>query len=405
MLPIVAIIYRAPVMAGNLYECKKKFHLKFALDELLKCTFVYLSPVGDCYRRGSLAEVALCYHDISPMTTTSVLPGSEETRQREAAQLLGHRLPRPAPSSFWGQCFSLARYLTQAEVHTYAFSVAANAILSLCPFIVMMFTVARQIFHSKAMENVIAEMVRYFLPAGQDFVVKNLSKVAHMHHGVQIASLAMLVVSSTGVFLPLEIALNRVWGVQKNRSYLMNQLVSFGLAVAIGILAMVSVALTAMQHSFLGLLFLGHTNNAVYSFLTHWILQITATFISVLLFFLIYWILPNRKLPARAVLPTAIFIGLLWEIAKIAYISVLPWLDFRSVYGPFSIAVSLMMWAFLTGLLLLGGAHHSASRYTIRLAHQADLEGAKAEPSKAETNQSSDTRQAVAAGRWPGVRS
>jgi membrane protein len=313
------------------------------------------------------------------MTTTPVLPSTEEIQQHEAATLLPHRLPQPVPSSFWGQCFSLARYLTQTEVHTYAFSVAANAILSLCPFIVMMFTVARQIFHSQAMENVIAEMVRYFLPAGQDFIVKNLSKVAHAHHGGQIASLVMLVVSSTGVFMPLETALNRVWGVSENRSYLMNQLISFGLAVAIGILAMISVALTAMQHSFLGLLFLGHTNNAVYSFVTHWILQIMAAFVSVLLFFLIYWILPNRKLPVRAVLPTAIFIGLLWEIAKMAYISVLPWLDFRSVYGPFSIAVSLMMWAFLTGLLLLGGAHHSASRYTLRLAHKADLERERAE--------------------------
>jgi membrane protein len=305
------------------------------------------------------------------MTTTPVLPASEDKLHASSVTVVNPPAPAVGAVSYWDQALSLARYLTQTEVHTYAFSVAANAILSLCPFIVMMFTVARQVFHSRAMENVIADMIRYFLPAGQDFVVKNLSKVAHARHGVQVASLVMLVVSSTGVFLPLEMALNRVWGVRHNRSYLMNQVISFGLALAIGTLAMISVALTAMQHSLLGLLFLGHTNNAVYTLLTHWVLQISAAFVSVLIFFLIYWILPNRKLPARAVLQTAIFIGLLWEIAKMAYISVLPWLDFHSVYGPFSIAVSLMMWAFLTGLLLLGGAHHSASRYTLRLANQA----------------------------------
>jgi membrane protein len=304
------------------------------------------------------------------MTTSPVLPVSEEKLQANSATAVTPSVRAAPVVSYRDQALSLARYLTQTEVHTYAFSVAANAILSLCPFIVMMFTVARQVFHSRAMENVIGEMIRYFLPAGQDFVVKNLSKVAHARHGVQIASLVMLVVSSTGVFLPLETALNRVWGVRENRSYLMNQLISFGLALAIGSLAMTSVALTAMQHSLLGLLFMGHTDNALYTFLTHWVLQISAAFVSVLIFFLIYWILPNRKLPARTVLPTAIFIGLLWEIAKMAYISVLPWLDFRSVYGPFSIAVSLMMWAFLTGLLLLGGAHQSASRYTLRLANQ-----------------------------------
>ena len=34
--------------------------------------------------------------------------------------------------------------MSQTEVHTYAFSVAANTILSLFPFIVMMFTIARR---------------------------------------------------------------------------------------------------------------------------------------------------------------------------------------------------------------------------------------------------------------------
>jgi hypothetical protein len=36
-----------------------------------------------------------------------------------------------------------------------------------------------------------------------------------------------------------------------------------------------------------------------------------------------------------------------------------------------------MMWAFLTGLLLLAGAQSSATRYTLRLAHQADVEAAQ----------------------------
>jgi uncharacterized BrkB/YihY/UPF0761 family membrane protein len=36
-----------------------------------------------------------------------------------------------------------------------------------------------------------------------------------------------------------------------------------------------------------------------------------------------------------------------------------------------------MMWAFITGLLLLAGAHVSATRYTLRLARQAKLEEAK----------------------------
>lgn len=271
----------------------------------------------------------------------------------------------------------LARYLMQTEVHTYAFSVAANAILSLCPFLVMMFVIARRVFHSRAMEYAVVDMVRYFLPAGQEFVARNMAIVADSRHGVQLASLLMLAISSTGIFLPLEIALNRVWGVRTNRSYLMNQVVSLALAILMGVLAMVAIALTALQRSMLRQLFFGHTHNFVYSAIAHSLLQVSAAVLGILMFFLIYWILPRRKLPARAVLPTAIVVGLLWEVAKTIYIALLPWLDFHSIYGPFSISVSLMVWAFLTGLLLLAGAQHAAARYALGLAREADSEYAR----------------------------
>jgi uncharacterized BrkB/YihY/UPF0761 family membrane protein len=79
----------------------------------------------------------------------------------------------------------------------------------------------------------------------------------------------------------------------------------------------------------------------------------------------------------KAVLPTGIVTGLIWEGAKVIFVKALPLLDLRSIYGPFSVSVTLMMWAFLTGLLLLAGAQSSATRHALRLAHQADVEAAQ----------------------------
>ena len=72
----------------------------------------------------------------------------------------------------------------------------------------------------------IGGILRDILPSNQDFVVRNMSLLVHPRGTVQLASVIMLLISSTGVFLPLEVALNRVWGVTRNRSYVMNQLVS-----------------------------------------------------------------------------------------------------------------------------------------------------------------------------------
>ena len=278
--------------------------------------------------------------------------------------------PEPVEGGSGAQWLALLKYLTQTDVHTYAFSVAANVILSLFPFIVLLLTISQRVFHSPEMFAVVGQLMHSYLPTGQDFVMRNMNLLVHPHKGVQVFSVVMLLISSTGVFLPLEVALNNVWRATRNRSYLHNQLVSLGLALAAGLLAMFSVAVSTAQQTVLGFLFFGHVDNIFFRVLSHGFLAVLATASSITLFFLIYWILPNRKIPARAVLPTAIVTGLLWEGAKHLYIAVLPHLDFSNVYGPFQISVGLMLWAFLSGLMLLAGAHFSATRHAVRMAER-----------------------------------
>jgi YihY family inner membrane protein len=300
--------------------------------------------------------------------------GSEAAKLQPAAKAtpLEDVKPVVAQGGTWPQVKALAIYMAGTEVHTYAFSVAANVILSLFPFIVMMITIAQQVFHSQTMVDVLSELMSSLLPSNQDFVMRNMRLLAHPHKGAQIFSLFMLLVTSTGVFLPLEVALNSVWGVKKNRNYLANQVVSLGLAAAVGVLLLTSVAMTEGQKTLLGWIFFGHTDNFLFHVVTRSIMEVFAVGASILLFFLIYWILPHRKIPASAVLPTAIVIGLAWELAKFLYVLALPRLDFESVYGPFRVSVGIMMWAFLSGLLLLAGAHFSATRYALKVARQAE---------------------------------
>lgn len=273
----------------------------------------------------------------------------------------------------WQQIVALAHYMTKTEVHTYAFSVAAQAILFLFPFIVLMLTIAQRVFHSTRLVDVVGQMMSNFLPSNQDFVMRNMRILAFAHTRTRIFSVIMLLITTTGIFLPLEVALNSVWGVRKNRNYLHNQIVALGLSAGVSVLAMVSVGLSAAQRSVMAFIFFGHTNNFFFTFIGDSFLRICAVIASIGLFFLVYWILPNRKIPALAVLPTAIVMGVLWEIAKYLYIMALPHLDFRSIYGPFEVSVGLIMWAFISGLLLLAGAYVSATRHALREARKADI--------------------------------
>lgn len=269
-------------------------------------------------------------------------------------------LPGQARSSWKRHLLPTLRYLMRTDVHTFAFSVAANAILSFFPFVVLLMTLTRRVFHSPLMYNVVLQLLRDYLPAGQDFVIRNLNALVGARHRVQLFSLVMLLITSTGVFVPLEVALNRVWGFPKNRSYLGNQLISLGLAFACGCLALLSVFLTAGNQQLLQFMFLGHSGNIVFRAAAFLVMKTFAIAASIAIFFLIYWLLPNGRVPVQAVLPAAVMSGLASEVLKYAYIVALPRLDFQEAYGPFSISVTLMIWAFLMGLLLLAGAYLSA---------------------------------------------
>ncbi len=254
---------------------------------------------------------------------------------------------------------ALLAYLLDSEVHTYAFSVAANAIISFIPFIVLLYTISRAVFHSEMMIAVVGKMVHYFLPSNQDWVAASLAAAAS-RQGVQAFSLLMILISCTGIFLPLEVALNRAYGVIKSRNYLMNQLVAFGLAILMVALAMASILLSAWQRQVLGIIFFHHTQNFVFDGISYIWLAVSTGVASILFFFSIYWLLPNRRVPARNVMRPAIVTGLVWLIAKYVFVAVLPLINLKAIYGPFYVSVGLLFWAYVSGLILFAGAQFSA---------------------------------------------
>ncbi len=288
--------------------------------------------------------------------TIPVLPPAES--EPSGRQRLGGKRPL-------GAVASTLMYVMRTDVHTFALSVAANSILSFFPFVVLLMTLIRRVFHSRVMYDVVVELLRDYLPAGQEFVIRNLNAMVNSRHRVQAVSLLILLVTSSGVFMPLEVALNRIWHFQNNRSYFGNQLISLGLSFACGVLALLSIALTAGNVALLELLLRGHGSGTV-RLAGFAVMKLFAIAASIAIFFLVYWVLPNGKVPARAVLPAALVMGLLSEALKYGYILALPWLNFGEVYGPFALSVSMMLWAFLSGMLLLAGANLSAEGHARR---------------------------------------
>ena len=259
-----------------------------------------------------------------------------------------------------GRLLPSLRYLFATEVHVYAFSIAANVYLSFFPFTLLLLTVCRRWLRWESAYTEILKLLRIYLPAGADSIIRNLSQLAQGRPRLQLISVIVLFFTSSGVFLPLEVALNRVWNIPRDRTFLKNQAMSFLLAVTAGLMAFLSILLaTAAQWA------LTETLGRVLApglvgVISRVLMETLSVPLAVTTCFVIYFFLPNGRVLVSQVLPAAMTGGILTELGKLIYMLSLPLFRFREVYGPFFVSATLLFWAYIAALILLFGAHLSA---------------------------------------------
>jgi len=245
------------------------------------------------------------------------------------------------------------RYWMQTEVHVYCFSVAANVLLSFFPFLIVTMSLSRLLFDEQTAVSAVDLALRnYFPDALGTFLHNNLPSRDH----TELVSMIVLMFTANGIFEPLEVALNRVWGIRKNRNFFHNQLVSLWLVFACGGLALASMTLTAVN-----------LRGGGAAWLTALFFEVAGIPLAVSVLFLVYRFVPNGRPPLSRVVPAAIAVGLLMEALKYVNALLWPWFHRRLAreYGVFRYSATLIFLGFLASMLVLAGAEWSARGYRL----------------------------------------
>jgi membrane protein len=259
------------------------------------------------------------------------------------------------------------RYWMNTEVHVYAFSVAANVLLSFYPFLIVSVAVASKFFSRQTALSAIDLALSDFFP---DALGNFLHNNPPPRGNIEIVSLFLLLFTANGIFEPLEVGLNHVWGIHKNRSFFRNQVVSLALIFVCGGLVLGSLLMTAFsQESFQKLTGAGPSWMPpwLFSFIPVLTFKMAAVPVTVFVLFLIYRFLPNGKPPLERVIPSAIVVGVLLEVLK--HINKWVWPAFyRKLdreYNVFKNSVTLILIGFLVSMLVLAGAEWSARGHRV----------------------------------------
>jgi uncharacterized BrkB/YihY/UPF0761 family membrane protein len=260
---------------------------------------------------------------------------------------------------WWARFRPTARYLMQTEAHVYALAMSASVLLAFYPFLIVMMGVCHNILHWRAAEQAIYLALNDFFARGAgEFFARNLQP--WMVGKLGLTSLFLLLFTANGIFEPLEVAFNRAWGVAANRPYWQNQLVALGLIFACGILALLSLMFTALNEQWMADWAGSHAK--ILTFLNLLAFKIAAIPLSIFALFLVYWLLPNRKIDPRRVVAVAILVGLALESLK--YVNLLIWpmlaAKLEREYNIFRYSVTILLWSFMASMIVLAGAEFAS---------------------------------------------
>jgi membrane protein len=252
--------------------------------------------------------------------------------------------------------YPYAEELLSNEIYVLVSAIAMNALLAFFPFVILLVSISTKYFPGWKVHTMTYEILAQYLPANQTFIIRTLQGLALGFGRVQVVSLVVLIWSIANVFIPLEMALNRAWGVTESRTFWRSQGLAVVMSSLSGLLAFSFVAGAAFTQDRIGRWIpadWGATQAAIqFINVKLWMVPLT-----LMMFFVTFYIVPNTVVVWRNVLPAAVFTGLLWEISNYVFMWVLPYLGLGEIYGGFVVTVTLMTWAYVSGIILVFGAN------------------------------------------------
>jgi membrane protein len=207
------------------------------------------------------------------------------------------------------------------------------------------------------------DLMGRFVPAdGMSIVRKVLSDAVTPNRGAFL-SLGFLgtLWTASGGFVAATEALNIAYDVEETRPFWKTRLLAMALALVIGLLLLVALAIMIVGPHFgewlANRIHLSRIWLWVWPFI-HWLISVGFTVLAVES---LYFLAPNVKQRFRATLPGAILsIGFWLGLSYLLGIYFRTFANFNKTYGTLGAGIALMVWLYWTGFAMLVGAELNA---------------------------------------------
>jgi membrane protein len=181
--------------------------------------------------------------------------------------------------------------------------------------------------------------------------------------GALVLGLATALYGASGAFGSAGAALNHAWRVEEGRNLVKRKLHDVGWTIVLVVLVLVTCVLVFLGGDLagdvLGLVGLGETFVAIWR-VARWP---AALVFAMLIYAVVYYAAPNVEIRRwQYITPGAAFGVLAWILASAAFFLYVSELStYSATYGAFATVVILLVWLYLTNLVLVFGAELNAA--------------------------------------------
>jgi YihY family inner membrane protein len=259
---------------------------------------------------------------------------------------------------------ALLKFLAEDSLMVSA-SIAYHSLLAIFPTLLLILGLSGLYIRRFELTGYLAVVLQRYLPIRTDIIMQNLVGISRAYGRIGLLSFLLLLWSSSGVYMPLERALNRAWEVGKVRRWWRSRLVALEMAIIAGCLILVAATFVGVEVLFRRRLeaLLGPSSHSLTVLLYHMLTAISSFAVALLMFVILFQRLPNRPMNSRQVFPGALLTAVLWETARWLFTIFLPFFNYRQVYGSIGVMVTLMTWVYISSAVMLFGAQVSRTLY------------------------------------------
>ena len=277
---------------------------------------------------------------------------------------------------------AIRRVLFEESLAMHAAAIAFYGLLSFGPLMIVLLAIAGLVISESAtLMDSLRDILAVLFPVAHHTLVDQLTSFVSRSRVFGLVGIVGLFWSGSRVFASLDSSLNVIWRVPASRPYWKHRLLSMALVPAAVLAFLGSLAATAFYS-----IVVGEELPAVglkvqnLPFLADVITYVVPLVLSCLFFFLLYWLLPARRVPRRSAIIGAAVAAVLWELSKLGFdVYLLNIGRMDKVYGAATGIVVVMLWFYYSAMTFLVGAVVGASDMARRLTQAERRELARAE--------------------------